>query len=91
MEIEVILKLVPSMVWQWTDSKVKTAIITHVYVFRKKSIFLFIENMMSSPIKPTSLLESNIIISGGICVYDGQQCTTTDIGTDPNIFVEDRV
>lgn len=47
--------------------------------------------MMSSPIKPTSFLESNIIISGGICVYDGQQCTTTDIGTDPNIFVEDRV
>lgn len=46
---------------------------------------------MSSPLKPTSLLESTIIISGGICVYDGQQCTTTDIGTNPNIFVEDRV
>lgn len=54
-------------------------------MYLEKSIFLFIENIMSSPIKPTSLLESNIIISGGICVYDGQQCTTTDIGTDPNI------
>lgn len=31
------------------------------------------------------------MIGGEICVYDGQQSTTTEVGTGRNIFVEDMV
>lgn len=54
-------------------------------------IFLFIEYSMSRLIKPTSILASTIMIGGGICVYDGWQCITPDVGTGRNIFVEDMV